>query len=520
MASLVNATAALQDEGPASNTIRATLTIALVAAVIAWWAIAKSRYGLKNLPPGPRGLPIIGHFHLIGRLPHVSLQQLSANFGPLMSLRFGFVPVVVVSSPAMAREFLKTHDTAFADRPYKIAANFIFYGQRSISWSSYGDHFKKARKLCATELFTARRVTSFTHIIRDELWKLSGELRAASASGEVVKLRRCLRGLSFNLMTRILMKKVYFGPGASTDESALQEAKEFVNIIDSVLTVGGAFAITDFFPGTKWLDWTVPAAKAASDKLDSFLTKVLDEQRPGEVPDFVALTKSYFDGPDQMKYTKALLVDMFLGGSETSSTVVEWAMAELLHYPKVIAKAQEELERVVGRERMIEESDLPKLEYFNAVTKEVFRLHPPLTMMVPHTTAQNQKVAGYDIAKNSMIFVNVFAIGRDPSVWSNPLEFNPDRFMGTSFNVHGHDFELLPFGSGKRGCPGLPLGLRNVQLVLSNLLHGFDWSYAGDIEKHQMTEAMAVVNFMEHPINVRVSARLEDATYKTLSINT
>ncbi|XP_002982308.2 flavonoid 3'-monooxygenase [Selaginella moellendorffii] len=470
-----------------------------------------------NLPPGPRGLPLIGHFHLLamGKLPHIALQQLSKRFGPLFHLRLGSVPVFVVSSPAMAKEFLKIHDTEFAYRPRNNTASIIF-DFRSMSFSPYGDYWKKLRKLCATELFTAKRVSLNAQIIRDELWDLSRELSRASKAGQVVGVRSHLRALSFNVMTRILMKKTYFGSKASGDPAIAEDASNFIGMIDEFLEVGAEFSITDYFPYLSWLDLVARRAKVAGDKMNGFLQKVLDEQRPGEVPDFVEITRSHI-GNDAANL-KALLMDLLLGGSETSSTVIEWALAELLHHPDWMIKAQQEIENVVGHTRMVEEADISKLEVLNAIIKESFRLHPPVSLLIPHASVEAQNVAGYDIPKNATLIVNVYAIGRDPQVWSDPLEFQPQRFIGSSIGVNGQDFELLPFGSGKRSCPGLLLGIRNVQLVLSNLLHGFEWKFPGSPKDQPMDEATAVVNYMAHTLKARITPRLNESAYTTLKL--
>ncbi|EFJ32587.1 hypothetical protein SELMODRAFT_85404 [Selaginella moellendorffii] len=489
----------------------------ITAFILKQWLSSKS----FNLPPGPRGLPLIGHFHLLGRLPHISLQQLSKKFGPLFHLRLGSVPVFVVASPAMAKEFLKNNDTEFAYRPRNNVASIVV-NCKSISFSPYGDYWKKLRKLCATELFTAKRVSMNTHIIRDELWELSREFLRASKAGQVVGVRSHLRALSFNVMTRILMKKIYFGSKASGDPAIAKEASNFIAMIDENLEVAAAFSITDYFPYLSWLDLVARRAKMAGDKMNGFLQKVLDEQRPGEVPDFVEITRNHI-GNDMVNLRSLLMVslvfsDLLLGGSETSSTVTEWALAELLHHPDWMVKAQKEIESVVGHTRMVEEGDISKLEVLNAIIKETFRLHPPVALLVPHASIEAQKVAGYDIPKNATLLVNVYAIGRDPQVWSDPLEFQPQRFIGSNIGVNGQDFELLPFGSGKRSCPGLSLGLKNVQLVLSNLLHGFEWEFPGSPKDQPMGEAMGIVNFMAHTLKARITPRLHESAYTTLQL--
>ncbi|KAJ7302563.1 hypothetical protein JRQ81_000039 [Phrynocephalus forsythii] len=245
------------------------------------------------------------------------------------------------------------------------------------------------------------------------------------------------------------MNKTYFGSKASSDDP---EAREFVEVIDELLEAAGGFSLADYFPSVSWLDWSIARCKQAHCKMDAFLDKVLNEQRPGEVPDFVEMTKA--------RVTALNRPNLLLGGSETSSTVIEWAMAELLHNPEWMEKLQQEIESVVGRDRMVEESDLAKLEFVNAVIKETFRLHPPLSLMIPHTSPEPRLVAGFEIPAKATVLINAYAIGRDSQAWPNdPDKFKPGRFVGSNINVYGHDFELLPFGSGKRGCPGLPLGL-------------------------------------------------------------
>ncbi|XP_002970250.2 flavonoid 3'-monooxygenase [Selaginella moellendorffii] len=488
----------------------AVVLLLLTALIFKQWLSSKS----LNLPPGPRGLPLIGHFHLLGRLPHISLQQLSKKFGPLLHLRLGSVPLVVVSSPAMAKAFLKTHDTEFAYRPRNNVVSIVT-DYKTITFA-HGDYWKKLRKLCTTELFTATRVSMNTQIIRDELWELSRELLRASEAGQVVGVRSHLKVLNFNIMTRILMKKSYFGAKASGDPAIAKEALDFMDMIDEILEVGASFSITDYFPYLSWLDLVAGRARVAGHKMNGFLQKVLDEQRPGEVPDFVEITRSCLG--NNAFNLKALLLDLLVAGSETSSTVSEWALAELLHHPDWIVKAQQEIESVVGRKRMVEEADISKLEVVNAIIKETFRLHPPLSLLLPHASIAAHKVAGYDIPKNTMLLVNVYAIGRDPQVWSDPLEFQPQRFIGSNMGVHGQDFELLPFGSGKRSCLGLPLGLRTVQLVLSNLLHGFEWDFSSSEKDQPMGEVMGFVNFMAHALKARIRPRLDEDAYSTLKL--
>jgi cytochrome P450 len=166
---------------------------------------------------------------------------------------------------------------------------------------------------------------------------------------------------------------------------------------------------------------------------------------------------------------------MLAGSMDTSATVIEWALSELMKHPRVMKKVQKELEDVVGLERMVEESDLDSLEYLDMVLKETFRLHPIAPLLLPHLAMEDCTVNGLHIPQNSRVIINVWAIGRDPSVWSDAEKFFPERFVGSNIDVRGRDFQLIPFGSGRRGCPGMQLGLTVVRLVVAQLVHCFDW---------------------------------------------
>lgn len=173
---------------------------------------------------------------------------------------------------------------------------------------------------------------------------------------------------------------------------------------------------------------------------------------------------------------EAILLDILVAGIDSSSTMIEWVFSELLRHPTVMQKLQFELRDVVKMDRMVEESDLENLAYLNMVVKEVLRLHPIGPFLIPHQSTEDITVDGHFIPKRSTILINTWAIGRDCSIWSdNADEFLPERFMNKNIDLQGRDFELVPFGSGRRGCPGMQLGLTSVRLVLAQLLHCFNW---------------------------------------------
>ena len=208
--------------------------------------------------------------------------------------------------------------------------------------------------------------------------------------------------------------------------------------------------------------------------------------------------------------------DMITAGMDTTAISVEWAMAELIKNPRVQLKAQEELDRVIGFERVMTESDFSNLPYLQCLAKEALRLHPPTPLMLPHRANSSVKIGGYDIPKGSNVHVNVWAVARDPSVWKHPNDFRPERFLEEDVDMKGHDFRLLPFGAGRRVCPGAQLGINLVTSMLGHLLHHFCWSPAEGVkpEEIDMSENPGLVTYMRTPLQAVPTPRLPSHLYK------
>ncbi|EFJ17005.1 hypothetical protein SELMODRAFT_421431 [Selaginella moellendorffii] len=448
------------------------------------WGIPGGGHRRLNLPVSPSGsLPLIGHLHLFGRKPHLSLLALSNKYGPIFSLRLGMVPSVVVASAHLAKELFKTQDVTFSSRPYFMPGEYSFYNFLDMGFAPYGDYWKNMRKLCATELFTIRRIDSFLWVRTEELREMLSALLDSSLDCKPVNMRDMVTTCLFNVVTRILMSKRFYtfvGDEATMDD----DAREFKSLLLSITDQALDFHISEFVP--PWLrgiDWKIPRLKKLQAKIDSFLQKIVDEHKLGVdsgKEDFMHIMLEYLkDEPYCEDSVKANSMELISGGTDTSAAVIEWAILELLHHPEMLRKAQEEMDVVVGNSRLVGEADIAQLQYMQAVIKETFRLHPPIPLL-PRMASHDCKLGGFDVPKGATTFLHVYAIGRDPAVWDEPLKFMPERFLGNSLDVKGQDYELLPFGSGRRGCPGMILGLRTVQLLVSNLIHSFDWSFAGE----------------------------------------
>ncbi|CAL5074103.1 unnamed protein product [Urochloa decumbens] len=443
------------------------ITVLFLKAIVSY-----GRRRTYNLPPGPNPWPIIGNLNLIGELPHRSIHELSKRYGPLMQLRLGSLPVVVGASAEMAKFFLKTKDATFSDRPSFAIAKHASYDSSNILWSQYSPYLRQVRRICATELFSANRLESFDHIRHEEVRGMLRDLRgeAAASPGRAVRLRDYLQMTTLGVISRMVLGRKY----------VVQE--------DAVDTEGGSPAPPVMTPAEFREMGYIRRMKRTNKMFHRFLDHILDEhnrRRRLEGDGFVArdlvdVLLQLADDPNlevqlSRDNVKAITQDMVLGGSDTAAVTIEWAISELIKNPKSLDKATEELDRVVGRQRLVTERDLPTLPYIDAILKETLRLHPVAPTLVPHLAREDAHVDGYDIPTGTIVFINVWSIGRDPTLWDAPEEFLPERFIGSKIDVKGQDFELLPFGSGRRMCPGLNLALKMTLLSIANLLHGFTW---------------------------------------------
>ncbi|XP_010425292.1 PREDICTED: cytochrome P450 71B23 [Camelina sativa] len=444
----------------------------------------KSQSSKLKLPPGPPKLPIIGNLHYFKGLPHRCLLDLSKIHGPVMQLQFGFVPLVVISSNHAAQEVLKTHDLDCCSRPETIATKTISYNFKDIGFAPYGEEWRALRKLAVIELFSLKKLNAFRYIREEENDLLVKKLSEASQKQSPVNLKKALFTLSASIVCRLAF-------GQNLHESEFIDEDSMEDLASRSEKIQAKFAFSDFFPGGWILDRITGQSKSLNGifaDLDGFFNQVLDDHlKPGrrvlETPDVVdvmidMMNKQSQDGSFQLTtdHIKGVISDIFLAGVNTSSTTILWAMTELMRSPRVMKKVQDEVRTVLGGKReRITEQDLNQLNYFKLVIKETFRLHPAAPLLLPREVMSQIKIQDYDIPEKTQIMVNVYAIGRDPNLWENPDEFKPERFADSSVDYRGLNFELLPFGSGRRICPGMTMGIATVELGLLNLLYFFNW---------------------------------------------
>ncbi|CAK8537664.1 unnamed protein product [Lathyrus sativus] len=442
----------------------------------------KQKTNFHKKPPGPPTLPIIGNLHMLGKLPHRTLKSLSKKYGPIMSLQLGQVPAVIISSSKAAELFLKTHDLVFASRPKIQGSELMSYGSKGVAFSEYGPYWRSVRKICTLKLLTASKVEMFAPIRKQELGVLVKSLEKAALVGEVVNVSEAVENLVEDIIYKMILGRSKY------------EQFDLKKLVQEALVLIGAFNLADYVPwlGVFDLQGLTRGFKKISKTLDEMLEMIIAEhEQTTEVDktrgeDFVDILLSIIhqttDHESEQNQVidqtniKAILLDMIVAAIDTSATSIEWTLSELLRHPRVMKILQNEIQDEVGSKRMVEEKDLTKLNYLDSVVDEILRLHPVAPLLLPRKSRENITIDGYFIEKKTRVMVNAWAIGRDPNIWSeNAEEFYPERFIDKKMNYQGYEFESIPFGSGRRRCPGIQLGLITVKLIVAQLVHCFNW---------------------------------------------
>lgn len=458
----------------------------------------KSSNNQPKLPPGPKKLPFIGNLHqLIGPgLPHNRLSNLAKIYGPIYHLIVGELSLIFLTTPEVVQEALKAQEIHFMQRPQFPSVEMMNPKNSSVIFAPYGEYWRQLRKIFVSELLSIKQVQSFRSFREDEM-------------GNLVKYVRRSRGHPFNLSEKIfscmisIIAKAAFGESCKRKEEfllTLTEARKYANGF-SLVDIFPSLTILSYLSGMKWkLD-------RVRQKFDEIMEDILvDHKRQRESSisqegrlvreDVVdVLLRIQGSAEPGLHLTtdniKGVLQDLFTAGSDTVTVTVEWAMSELIKKPRVMAKAQAEMREVLKEKGHVQETDLQELKYLKSVIKETLRLHPPVPL-IPREARESCKVHGYDVPMKSRVFINAWAIGRDPNYWENPESFEPERFLESSTDFAGTHYQFLPFGTGRRVCPGIAFASANMELLLALLLYHFDWTLPDGqaLEGLDMTETL------------------------------
>ncbi|KAL6644401.1 hypothetical protein ACP70R_016009 [Stipagrostis hirtigluma subsp. patula] len=490
----------------------------LLAAFLYLAAVRRGR----GLPPGPAGLPLVGSLLSLDPELHVYFARLAARYGPIFSIRLGSKLGVVVTSPALAREVLREQDLVFANRDVPDAARSISYGGgQNIVWNPVGPTWRLLRRVCVREMLGPAGLENVHELRRREFRATLRHLRGAAGTPVDVGAQMFLTVM--NVITGTL-----WGGSVGDESERAAVGKDFRHLVAEITDMLGAPNVSDFFPALAPLDLQGIRRKSdvLKERFNQMFARIIEQRvkAGGEAPapDFLEymlkLEKEGGDGktPFTMTNVKALLMDMVVGGTETTSNTVEWAMAELMQRPRILEKVREELDAVVGRDAVVEETHLPQLHYLQAVIKETLRLHPALPLMVPHCPNADATVGGYRVPAGCRVFVNVWGIQRDPAVWKDPLEFVPERFLAGAgagdrqkWDFTGSEMEYIPFGSGRRICAGIAMAERMTGYSLAMLLQAFDWELPAGA-KLDLAERFAIVMKKATPLVAVPTPRLSN----------
>nr|GMC47494.1 cytochrome P450 83B1-like [Ipomoea batatas] len=453
-------------------------------------------YIFPTSPSGPPGLPIIGNLHQFDSAElHVFLCKLSKKYGSLMRMKLGYREAVVISSATIAKEVLKTHDLAFSSRPSFIGQKRLSYNALDIAFSPYSDYWREMKKICVLHLFSLRRVKQFHPIREDEVSQMINRISKLASSYQQINLSEIVMSLTSNIICRSAFGLRYDKEG--------EEKKRFHKLMNEVeAMLAGGSLVADFFPLFGWIIDKLTGKVARLERvfmgLDSFYQELIDKHlhpnRPKSMEgDIIDILLGLMEENSSLvnltwDHIKAVLMNVLVGGTDTSAVVIIWAMTALMKDPRVMNKVQQEIREFIGREKgKIDEDDIKHLPYFKAVIKETLRLYTPVPLLVSREIISKCTIDDeYEIKPKTIVIINAWAIARDPKYWKDPEEFYPERFLDCNIDYKGQNFEFIPFGAGRRMCPGMTLGLVVAELALANLLYAFDWELPSAMKKEDI----------------------------------
>ncbi|KAH0684038.1 hypothetical protein KY285_021517 [Solanum tuberosum] len=507
----------------------ATTSIIFLYFIYMLFGIFSNKKG-KSPPKVAGSWPVIGHLHLFSgsNLPHKTFGLMADKYGPIFTVKFGAHQVLVVNDRKIAQDCFTTNDKALASRPKALVVELLGYNYAIFGLCPYGPYWREMKKIVVLELLSNRRVQMLRHIrefevktsIKTMYERWSKEKMNDSSNFVRIEMKQWFENLAMTIIIRMLFGK----------EHDFEEGKRARNVMTNFFKLLGAFVVADFIPSLRWLDigGYEKEMKKNAKEIDYILEKWLvehknkrscGENKCEDDKDFMDIMLSLFEdamdedlaGFDADTIIKSTCLSMLAGGSDTIIVALTWTLSLLLNNPHVMKKAQEELDIQVGKNKLVDESHINSLVYLQAIAKESLRLYPPGPLSAPHESIEDCIVGGYNIPKGTRVLFNLWKIQRDPTVWPEPDLFKPERFLTThkDIDVKGNHFELIPFGAGRRICPGISSTLVLLHLTLANVLHAFEITRPSD-EPIDMTASFGTKTT---PLEVLIAPRLSPDLY-------
>ncbi|KAK1293068.1 Tyrosine N-monooxygenase [Acorus calamus] len=469
----------------------------------------------KPLPPGPKPWPIVGSLPELYRNKPIFRWFLSLPKNTsrgVACVRLGGIHVIVVDSPAIAREFLKKNDAAFASRPVTMATEHSS-GFLTVAVNPWGEQWKKMRRVLASEVLSPARFKWLTNKRIEEADNL-------------------IRQYSGNIIRKMMFNRRYFGEERE-DGGPGKEEEEHVDALLGVLSMMYAFCVSDYLPWLRRFDLNghEKAVKAAVGVVNKYHDPIIEERirrwrgvgggsppPPQELEDLLDVLVSIRDDDGKWVLSeeeiKAQIAELMYATIDNSSNAVEWALAEMLTQPHLLERATSEIDRVVGKHRLVDESDVPKLNYIKACAREALRLHPVAPFNLPHVAMSDATVAGYTIPKGSHVLLSRVGLGRNPDVWDDPMKFDPGRHLSDDaqgeVDLMETELRFISFSTGRRGCVGVQLGTAMTVVLLARMIQGFEWSVPSGMDGVVDLAEEENSLFLAKPLEAHARPRLDN----------
>ncbi|PWA44782.1 cytochrome P450-like protein [Artemisia annua] len=487
------------------------LLLALAWSIFNRYVIPK----MRNLPPTPFSpLTLMRYLCRNKHKPlHRTLSQIASQYGPILLLQFGCKRVLLVSSSSAAEELFAKNDLLFADRPKLITGKEFGCNYTSLASAPHDDHWLHLRCVSTLKILPFHRLPGPDGSVANEVKLLLGRLFCTKK--KTVDLKSVFLDLVFDVMMKMFAGKRYAKKKKAADDDQLKDyAIHSFRITTKETDVGYFMPVLKFLGLIRGLERKCNKLQkqgdAAMDSLIEEVRKKIPEfsngsgEKEEKVIEFLLARqkdepKGYSD-----ETIRGLLLVLLSAGTTTSASILEWAFSLLLNHPEVLHKAQSEIDNHVGNDRFLEESDIEHLPYLRCIVKETLRLYPTAPLLVPHESSEDCKVGGYHVPKETMLMVNVWAIQNDPNIWAEPTKFNPERFRKMVDERDG--FKLMPFGYGRRSCPGKHMAVHVITLALGSLIHCFEWERISE-EMVNLTEQTGLALLKEQPLMAKCSPR-------------
>ncbi|XP_044500803.1 cytochrome P450 89A2-like [Mangifera indica] len=502
-------------------------------------ALIKAFFNLLNfntknsnhkLPPGPSTLLIISNLLLLRKSSlevRSFIRSLHIKLGPIITIRINSKPVIFIAERFLAHQALIQNGAVFADRPPATALGRITgSNQHNINSAAYGPNWRLFRRNLMAEILHPSRVKSYSHARKWALQILLDCLNSQSKSIEPVRPIDHFQYAVFCLL--VLM---CFG-----DKLDSKKIKEVEYVQRRMLVNLSRFNILNFWPRLtkilfhkRWKEFLqvrkeqyevlMPLIRERRKMKKERLEKAKHDRKEVNGDFVLAYVDTLFDlelPEEKRKLDENEILSLsteFLGaGTDTTSTALQWVMANLVKYPHIQEKLSAEIKGVVGDEqREVKEDDLQKMPYLKAIIFESLRRHPPAHSLVPHAVTEDVILNGFLVPKNASISFTVVDIGWDPNVWEDPMEFKPERFLNKDevFDITGsREIKMMPFGVGRRICPGLGLAMLHLEYFVANLIWFYEWK-AMHGDELNLEEKVEFTMVMKYPLKAHLIPRFK-----------